>query len=222
MTRTLNSDISAERAEFAFLYEINHSGGVIRMTNASRDVVALGETWTAVGGSLLQGSVPDVADRKAQGVSLELFGVSQTIIALIQINQFRGRNVLIYLIQADPDTGEFTDPDLIFRGRQNSDYKIVEERDFESSESGGTVSVKTRISADLSQINNAMSCRSNVPSHQEFLRRAGLATDDEFFSRVITIMNTSVFWGTADPDVPALSLGFRNYHGIQIEQFSDV
>ena len=205
--RTLNSEIDAERAEFAFLYEINHSGGVIRMTNASRDVVALGETWTAVGGSLLQGSVPDVSDRKAQGVDLTLFGVSQTIIALIQINQFRGRNILVYLIQADPDTGEFTDPDLIFRGRQNSDYKITETRDPDSPEQGGEVTVKTRISADLSQINSAISCRSNVPSHQEFLRRAGLATDDEFFSRVITIMNKTIFWGTADPDIPGRFLG---------------
>ncbi len=217
--RTLNSDVAAERAEFAFLYEINHSGGVIRMTNASRDVVALGETWTAVGGSLLQGSVPDVSDRKAQGVDLELFGVSQTIIALIQINQFRGRNILIYLIQADPDTGEFTDPDLIFRGRQNSDYKITEDRDFESTEQGGSVTVKTRISADLSQINSAISCRSNVPSHQEFLRRAGIATDDEFFSRVLTIMNKTIFWGTADPDVPPVIIGYTQY---QQPIYSDV
>ena len=209
--RTLNSEIDAERAEYAFLYELNHSGGVIRMTNASRDVIALGETWTAVGGSLLQGAVPDVADRKAQGVDLELFGVSQTIIALIQINQFRGRNVLIYLIMADPDTGEFGDPDLIFRGRQNSDYKVTEDRDFESTESGGTAKVRTRISADLSQINSAISCRSNVPSHQEFLRRAGIATDDEFFSRVSTIMNKTIFWGTADPDVPALVIGYTQY-----------
>ncbi len=209
--RTLNSEVDAERAEYAFLYEINHSGGVIRMTNASRDVVALGETWTAVGGSLLQGSVPDVADRKAQGVDLELFGVSQTIIALIQINQFRGRNVLIYLIFADPDTGVFGTPDLIFRGRQNSDYKVIEDRDFESTESGGTAKVKTRISADLSQINSSISCRSNVPSHQEFLRRAGIATDDEFFSRVLTIMSKTIFWGTADPDVPRIPAGFTQY-----------
>jgi len=207
----LNSPVADERAEFAYLYEINHSGGVIRMTNASRDVVAIGETWTAVGGSLLQGAIPDIDDRKAQGVDLTLFGVSQTIIALIQINQFRGRNILIYLIQADPDTGIFGVPDLIFRGRQNSDYKITEERDPDSQESGGKVTVKTRISADLSQINNSMSCRSNVPSHQEFLRRAGLVTDDEFFSRVLSIMGKTIFWGTADPDIPALQIGTNRY-----------
>ncbi len=212
MSRTLNSDVGAERAEYAFLYEINHSGGVIRLTNASRDVVALSFTWTAVGGALLQGAVPDVADRKAQGLDLSLFGVSQTVISLIQNNQFRGRNILIYLIQGDPDSGIFGTPDLIFRGRQNSDYKITEDRDPDSPESGGTVTVKTRISADLSQINNAMSCRSNVPNHQEFLRRAGLSTSDDFFERVFSIMNTTVFWGTADPDIPPVPTGYTIYN----------
>jgi hypothetical protein len=209
--RTFNSDIAAERAEFAFLYQIETSGGTIRLTNASRDIVALSQTWTAVGGSLLQGVVPDIADRRAQGVDLTLFGVSQTIIALLQLEQFRGRNVLIYLIQGDPDTQVFTTPDLIFRGRQNSDYRITEDRDFESTESGGTVTVKTRISADLSQINSAISCRSSVPSHQEFLRRAGLSTSDDFFSRVFSIMNKTIFWGTADPDIPALQIGTTIY-----------
>ncbi len=209
--RGLNSDVGAERAEFTYLYEIHHSGGVIRMTNASRDIVALGETWVAVGGALMQGAIPDVADRKAQGVDLSLFGVSQTIIALIQINQFRGQNILIYLIQGDPDTGVFDTPDLIFRGRQNSDYNITEDREADSTESGGTVTVKTRISADLSQINSAISCRSNVPSHQEFLRRAGLSTSDDFFERVFSLMNKTIFWGTADPDVPALQIGQTIY-----------
>ncbi len=200
MSRVLNTDIAAERLEFTYLYEINHSGGVIRITNASRDIVALGETWTAVGGALLQGPVSDLDDRKAQGVELSLFGVTQTIIAVIQQNQFRGRLVLVYLIAADPDDGVFGDPDLIFRGRQNSDYKITEERDHDSTDSGGSVTVKTRISSDLSQITSKMSCRCSVPSHQEYLRRAGLATNDQFFERVLSIASISVYWGTEAPE----------------------
>lgn len=202
MSRTLNTDVAAERLEFTYLYEINHSGGVIRITNASRDIFALGETWTAVGGALLQGPVADVDDRKAQGVELSLFGVTQTIIAVIQQNQFRGRNILIYLIGADPDTGIFGDPDLIFRGRQNSDYRITEDRDQDSPESGGSVTVKTRISSDLSQINTKMSCRCSVPSHAEYLRRAGLLTTDDFFERVLSIMNIAVYWGGVNPELP--------------------
>ena len=201
MTRTLNSSIDDERSEFTYLYEIFHSGGVIRLTNASRDVVALSETWTAVGGALLHGSVPDVADRKAQGVELSLFGVSQTVISLIQNNQFRGRLIQIYLIHADPDTGVFGTPDLIFRGRQNHDYKIKEDRDHDSTESGGTVTVKTRISSDLAAINGKVSCRCSVPSHEEFLRRSGVgAPNDRFFDRVLSIMGAQIFWGTAAPE----------------------
>ncbi|KKN45115.1 hypothetical protein LCGC14_0686170 [marine sediment metagenome] len=200
--RTLNTAVDAERLEFTYLYEINHSGGTIFITNASRDIVALGETWTAVGGALLQGPVSDMSDRKAQGVELSLWGVSQTIIALIQLNQFRGRTILIYLVGGDPDTGAFTTPDLIFRGRQNSDYKITEERDHDSTTSGGSVVVKTRISSDLSQINTKMSCRCSVPSHQAYLSRAGLDPDDDFFERTLSIMNTAIYWGTENPDLP--------------------
>ena len=204
MTRVLNSPVGDERSEFTYLYEIFHSGGVVRLTNASRDVEALTFTWTAVGGALLQGPVPDVADRKAQGVELSLFGVSQTIISLIQNNQFRGRLVQIYLIHADPDTGVFGVPDLIFRGRQNSDYKIKEDRDHDSTGSGGTVTVKTRVSSDLAAINSKISCRCSVPSHEEFLRRAGVGSpDDKFFDRVLSIMGTSVFWGSENPEKPS-------------------
>ncbi len=34
-------------------------------------------------------------------------------------------------------------------------------------------------------------------------------------------MNRTIFWGTADPDVPALFLGYKYYHGIQIPQYTD-
>lgn len=197
MARTLNSPVAGARAEFVYLYEINHSAGVVRLTNSSSDVVALTFTWTAVGGSLLQGATPDLPDRRGQGVELTLYGVDQTIISIIQNNQFRGRLIKIYMVHFDPDTGVIDTPDLIFRGRQNGDYEITEDRSSDSTTSGGLVTVKTRISADLSAINIKQSCRTNVHSHEEFLRRSGVVSpDDKFFERVSTIMNKGVPWGT--------------------------
>ena len=38
MTRTLNSPIGDQRGEFAYLYEINYSGGTLYLTNSSADV----------------------------------------------------------------------------------------------------------------------------------------------------------------------------------------
>ena len=201
MTRTLNSPVALERSELTYLYEIHHSGGILRLTNASRDLTALTFTWTAVGGALVHDSAPDTVDRRAQAVQLTLFGVSQTIISLIQNQQFRGRLIKIYLVHGDPDTAVIGTPDLIFQGRQNGDYKIREDRDHEGTTSGGNVTVETRISADLSAINVKQSCRCNVQSHEEFLRRSGVASpDDKFFDRVLSLMNQDIFWGTAAPE----------------------
>lgn len=203
MARGLNSasEIAQQRSEFVYLYEINHSGGVIRVTNSSHDITALSQTWIAVGGRLIHGSADDVSDRKAQGVELQLYGVNQQIISAIQNNQFRGHVMRIYLLHFDPDTGAQGTPDLIYQGRQNGDYRISESRDFDSTESGGVVTVSTRISADTAAINRKVSTRANVHSHEEMLRRSGVATpDDKFFSRVASLMNKELYWGTPAPE----------------------
>ena len=201
MARTLNSPVAEPRAEFVFLYEINHSGGVIRLTNAPADVVALSQTWVAVGGSLIHGEAPDIPDSKAQGIMLTLYGVDQTITGVIQSNQFRGRIVKVYLVHFNPDTGAIYTPDLVFRGRQNGDYQVSEDRQSDSTESGGSVTVKTRITSDLSAIKSKQSCRCNVHSHEEFLRRSGVGSpDDKFFERVASITDKTIYWGQATPE----------------------
>lgn len=201
MARTLNSPVADQRAEFIYLYEIEHSGGTIRVTNASADVTALAQTWTAIGGLLIHGGVPETPDRKAQAVELRLYGVNQQIISAIQQNQFRGRPLRIYLLHFDPDTGVQDTPDLVHLGRQNDDYRVTESRDDEDTESGGEVVVMTRISADTASINNKVSTRCNVHSHEEMLRRSGVTTpDDKFFARVASLMNKEIYWGEQNPE----------------------
>ena len=207
MTRTLNSPIADQRGEFAYLYEMHSlnvsTPEVLRITNASADVTALSETWTAVGGALVQGGAPETGDRKAQGMGLELYGLDQTIIQQIQNNQFRGQILRIYLIHWDPDTGVQDTPDEVWTGRQNADYKVTESRDPDSTESGGIVRVSTRITADLASVNSKVSVRSNVASHEEFLRRSGVgAPDDKFFERVASLSSKAVYWGTTNPELP--------------------
>lgn len=203
MVRTLNSPIGDQRAEFAYLYEIHHSGGgsPLRLTNASADVTALTFTWTAVGGRLVHAGAPDTTDQRGQGTDLELYGLDQTIIQQIQNNQFRGQLLRIYLLHWDPDTRVQDTPDLIFLGRQNSDYQITEDRDPDSEGSGGTVTVRTRITADLASVNAKVSTRTNVSSHQEMLRRSGQATPtDTFFERVKAIAGKDIYWGGGAPE----------------------
>lgn len=200
MTRTQNSPVADVRGEFVYLYQIEHSGGILRLTNSSAAIVALSETWTAVGGGLVHGPVRETDDRRGQGVILTLSGVDQTIVSAVLTNNFRGFPLLIYLLHFDPDTGAQDTPDLISHGRQNSDFKFHETRDPSSQASGGRVTVTTRISADLAEINQIVSIRCSVDNHQEMIRRSGVASPtDTFFERVTSLMNKPVFWGTDSP-----------------------
>lgn len=208
MVRTLNSPIGDQRGEMAYLYEINHSGGVLRITNASVDIVALTFTWTAVGGNLVHSGTPETPDRKAQSAELSLYGLDQTIIQQIQNNQFRGRLLKIYLLHWDPDTGVQDTPDLVYQGRQDGDYQVTESRDPESTESGGIVTVMTRITADLAAINQKMSTRCNTHSLEEMLKRSGVASpDDKFFERVPALVGKDIYWGKQAPERRSQNVG---------------
>ena len=217
MTRTLNSPVGLPRGEFVYLYEIVHSGGTLRLTNAPQDIVALSVTWTAAGGTITHGGVPETSDRRGSGIELSLFGVTQTIIAAILANNFRGRPVKIYLLHYDPDTGVQDTPDLLIEGRQNSDFRITETRDPTSTTSGGSVTVKTRISADLTEIDQIISVRCSVESHEEMKRRGGFTGGDiadKFFKRVPSLMGVSIHCGS---DVIPARVGtgrkVEYYHG---------
>ncbi len=202
MVRTLNSPVADQRAEFAYLYEINHSGGVLRVTNASQDVTALTFTWTSVGANLIHATATETTEKSAQGLELALYGLDQTIIQQIQNNQFRGELLKIYLLHWDEDSGVQDTPDLIFQGRQNGDYRVTETRDPESTESGGIVTVTTRITADLASINSKLSVRCNTHSLEELQRRAGISSpDDKFFERLPAFANKDIYWGRFAPEV---------------------
>lgn len=196
MTRTLNSPVGDVRSEFAYLYELVHSGGTIRLTNASMDIIALTFTWTAVGGGLIHGNIQESVDRRSHGVELSLYGVDQTIISVILNNNFRGHPFKIYLIHFDPDTGVQDTPDLLVEGRQNSDFTISPDRTPEDQTTGGSVNVTTRITADLAELNQMMSLRCSVASHEEMIRRSGVgAPSDKFFERIASLANIEISWG---------------------------
>lgn len=170
------------------------------MTSSSYDVTALSQTWTAAGGRLVHSPAVDTVDGRGQTVTLELYGLDQTIINQIQNNNFRGRIVRIYLLHWEPDTGVQDTPDLIFIGRQNGDFQVTEDRTPDSTGSGGTVTVMTQISSDMASIDTKVSTRCNVVSHEEMIRRSGVASpDDKFFQRVITLQNKDLWWGINAP-----------------------
>lgn len=200
MTRTVDATSYADqRAEFVYLYDLEYSDGWLYLTNAAADIDANGVTYSAVGGNLIHEAAQETEDQRSQGVDLTLFGVDQTIISQVLTARFRGYRARIWLYGTNLETAAVEGgPHLIFRGLQLSDYSVTEDR----AEDGGKVEVKTRLSSKLGAVNMRRGVRANPDSHNEMLRRAGVASpSDTAFDRVLTLMNRPIYWGTDAPDV---------------------
>lgn len=202
MSRTLPFTAhESQRVEFAYLYELNYSGGTLYLTNAPHDISWDGNTWVSLGGNLVHEAVQEDPNTGVQEVILNLFGVDQTIISSILSNNFRGRIARIYIVYFDPDTGVMATPYMIAQGPQMGDYEIRENRQ-EIEDSGGVVEVSATIASPLARQKVLRSVRTNVTSHNEMLRRAGLSTGDQFCSRVNTLQGKKIYWGTEGSDDP--------------------
>lgn len=211
MSRSLNSPVDNERSEYVYLFDIEYSGGTIYLNTGSTDIDYGGNTYVAASGTLIHDSIEETSDRKAQQVRLQLWGVDQSIISTILSENFRGRSVVIRLLHIDPDTGVIGTPDELFIGKQNGDYTVRENRD-ETGAVTGTVTVETRIKSAIGSLYNTNSVRSNVLSHQEMLRRAGISpTNDTMFERVPDLVATSISWGVP---VPHQSIGGGSSWGL--------
>lgn len=203
MTRTLNSPVDEQSSEYCYLYELDYSGGTLYITNFSGDLSYGGNTYEALGGNLIHEPINETEDRKAQGITLKLFAVDQTVISTILNNQFRNYEARIYLVHFDA-SGVMQTPDLVWKGRQYGDYQGTEDRDYEG---GGACTLQIKIASPLNYLDIPNGVRCNVNSHNEMLRRAGQSIDplDDFFIRIPSISGVNIYWGTETPTTPSWS-----------------
>lgn len=206
MSRTLPSAVQTEiekrtGAEITHLLRIDHSGGTIRWTTATRDVDAdVGDgagaqTWISIGGALEVGIPEETDDRRAQGLRLSLSGVDQTIISVILSNELRGR--FAYLHRAWlADDGTVAGTLELFRGLQNREYRVEEDSPQEGREP--TCTVSTRVVSRLVELQRHRMVRTNLTSHQQMLERAGVPDPetDDFFKFVPTLQDKEIRWGS--------------------------
>ena len=198
MTRTLNSPVGDQRGEYVYLYEFRYSGGDVFINSGSTDILFGGDTYIASLGLVAHDTIIETSDRAAQQLRVQMGGVDQSIISTVLTNNFRGYPVFISLVHFDPDTGVIDTPDLLFVGRQNGDYVVTEEHS--PDDSTQSVVIETRFKSALGSLSNINSVRSNSLSHQEMLRRGGIAaTADKFFERVASIERKQVYWGQPTP-----------------------
>lgn len=217
MTRDLGGNvqtkIEARESTVIHLLEINYWDGVGEsqeyVSTAAQPIVTSSDPanlpdaeWTPLGlpggeSALGIGSVTESGDIKAQGIEISLDGVDRTIIDIINQNHFRGRKVRIWRVWLDEDTGEIDDALNIFEGFQNDDFTIEEVPP--SIEETGAVTVKTRVTSDLAVLQRIVSVLTNTESHNDMLRRAGLATGDTSFNKVPGITDKIIYWGRPVP-----------------------
>lgn len=194
MTRTLTAGmqtaVAAQTGTIVYLFQIESSGGTLRLCTAPVDIAWDSQTWDGIGGTLAFGGIEETGDPSGQGVDLTLSGVDQTFIAVLLANHVRGHEVRIWLAHLS-DGDVVADPLEIFRGYQLADYRISETR----SREGGTVTVKTRVMSRLATLRNAVPVRTNPTSHNDMLKRAGLSTGDTFFQNVPGLGHQKINWG---------------------------
>jgi len=176
---------------------------VTRLTTAPVDIDAdVGNgvvTFSGAGGFLSWGSITESEDRSAQGMTLKLSGVDQSIVSIILNNQFRGRSVKLWRQYFDGDTGQAVgNPIKLFDGRQMGDYEV--EENWGDTGSLGTVTITTRVKSILADLQQLNAVRTNPRSYNNALARVGLTTDNTFFNKVKSFAGKRIFWGTDAPD----------------------
>lgn len=204
LTSGMQTSVAAESGRRVVrLLELNHSGGTVRWTTAAEDIDWNGQTWTAVGGALsIGGATEHGSDRRAEGVVAVLSGVDGSITSIIMSNHFRGHEVVVWRAHL-AGGAVVADPLEEFRGFQNTTYRI-EDNDGAFSGQMGTIDIKTRWVSRLAILNRRNSVRTNVHSHRDMLRRAGLSgtdLDDTIMKHLPASIRAlrSLRWGSESP-----------------------
>lgn len=196
MTRALSAgmqtEIAAQSGQIAHLFSIDSDAGLVRLATTPVDVLWDSQTWEGIGGSLVFGSAEETPDPAGQGLQLTLSGVDQTFIAVLLSANMRGREVRIWLVHFSATYTIVADPLEIFRGRQLAEYRITEDR---PSDGPGSVTVTTRVQSQIGGIRGPEAVLTNEVSHNDMLKRAGLATGDTFFRNTLGIAGRFIQWG---------------------------
>jgi hypothetical protein len=200
VTRTLTAGmqtaVAAQRGTYVQLLQIDSSAGSNYISTSPVDITWNSHTWDALGGAILIGAAEEAPDASA-GLELSLSGVDQTIIAMLMSTQVRGYEIRMWLAHIADDGTVISDPLECFRGYQLSDYTITERRPVPPAR--GTVDVRTRVVSRMTPMNRAQPVRSNIVSHRDMLKRAGLAVTDTFMQNVASVAGRPIFWNSTMP-----------------------
>lgn len=181
MTAAMKTAAAAATGEAFHLFELNFSGGVQRLTDASNNVVFQSNTYSAIGGHLRFEAVQELPSLSGQGVRLVLDGVDQTVISAVLAENYIGRKCVIHRVRLDTGGAIIVDPVEIFNGFLNNEFEIRE--------TGETVTVSTFVVSSLTRFSQTRGIVASLTSHQQHF------SGDTFFRHVTAIAARKVFWG---------------------------
>jgi hypothetical protein len=192
MARGLSAAILAEIAkqglQVAFLVEVNVSSGPVRVWSGYGPLTWNGVVWTGVGDLGKIGAMPETADVQAQGCTLQLSGISSSMLgyALGQIRQ--GLTSTIYLALLD-STGAIIDVATSYSGRVDS---------CTINEGADTSTITINVENELITLQRPRE-RHYTPDDQK-----AIYSDDLGFDWVPAIQELNLVWGQAQVRIPTV------------------
>ena len=121
----LVTEITAPVLKPIMLFEAFFTGGTVRFWNGVGELTAMGNTYTGSGNLLSVSDFEETQDLQAQGIVLSLSGIPSNLISIALQEDYKGREVNIYLGALDSDNILVSDPYKVFSGFMDV-MKIIE------------------------------------------------------------------------------------------------
>lgn len=185
MTSAMQSALGASLVRPAYFYELEFGDSTVRLWSGFGDFSWDGQTWLGNGWLRSFGAIDESAELQATGVSIQLSGVPDELVALI-LNDARPTNrATIFLGLLDDSRAIVADPITIFEGKLDVP---------EISDSAEGSSITITYESDLLRLETARDWRYTKESQQS------LFPGDKGFDYTAKIEDWSGFWGRSRRD----------------------
>ena len=123
MTRTITSAVNTEMtaAELSpfFAVEMDFSDGIVRLWTGYGTITIDGNDFLAGGDILSVSSISENAEVQANGVTINLSGLSTSLVASALTTAYQGRDCNVYVGVLDDSNAVIADPIKIFAGKMD-------------------------------------------------------------------------------------------------------
>ena len=226
LTAGAQTQVGAAVARLYHLLEFDFTGGVVHLTTAPVPILASvlrpdgtsagPYTFSAIGGELTFGEVPESGEIGGGGTVIRLAAVDQTVIAAVLTDSCVGRTASIWRCWFDANWAVVASPALLFSGYLNEDWECEDRRSAEPP----TATIQTRVVDYFSALDQVRGVQTNLASHQSQAEQPAVAAGataehlfkyDTFFQYVAMLPTKRFQWGDTifviDPSLPVQQRG---------------